>query len=139
MLAERLVRIVDWTKSEPPLDHLPIGLFGASTGGGAALAAAAARPRDIGAVVSRGGRPDLAERVLPDVAAPTLLIVGGRDPVVIELNRRAMRKMRAPVALEIIPGATHLFEEPGALAQVATAASSWFDNRVIPAGAPGAQ
>jgi len=139
MLAERLVRIVDWTKSEPPLDHLPIGLFGASTGGGAALAAAAARPRDIGAVVSRGGRPDLAERVLPDVAAPTLLIVGGRDPVVIELNRQAMRKMRAPVALEIIPGATHLFEEPGALAQVATAASSWFDNRVIPTGAPGAQ
>jgi putative phosphoribosyl transferase len=138
MLAKRLVRIVDWTRSEPPLSHLPIGLFGASTGGGAALAAAAARPRDVGAVVSRGGRPDLADGALPDVAAPTLLIVGGRDPTVIELNRQAMRKMRADVALEIIPGATHLFEEPGALAQVATAASTWFDNRLIPAGVPGA-
>jgi putative phosphoribosyl transferase len=89
-------------------------------------------------VVSRGGRPDLADGALPDVAAPTLLIVGGRDPTVIELNRQAMRKMRADVALEIIPGATHLFEEPGALAQVATAASTWFDNRLIPAGVPGA-
>jgi dienelactone hydrolase len=139
LLAERLVGIIDWIKHEPPLDHLPIGLFGASTGGGAALVAAAARSQDIGAVVSRGGRPDLADRALPDVAAPTLLIVGGHDRVVIELNRQAMRRMRVDAALEIIPGATHLFEEPGALAQVATAAWSWFDSRLIPTDVPRAE
>jgi pimeloyl-ACP methyl ester carboxylesterase len=105
---------------------LRIGYFGSSTGGAAALVAAAELPQDVGAVVSRGGRPDLAGNALPRVQAPTLLVVGGNDDTVIELNEMARDQMRCEVQLEIIPDATHLFEEPGALEQVARLASDWF-------------
>jgi pimeloyl-ACP methyl ester carboxylesterase len=117
---------VAWWRSDGPLPSLPIGLFGASTGAAAALAAAARRPDAVGAVVSRGGRPDLAAGALSSVRAPTLLIVGGRDRQVIELNRRAMERLAAPVRLELVPGATHLFEEAGALEAVAALARDWF-------------
>jgi putative phosphoribosyl transferase len=126
LLARRLVAIVDWLKTHPPTAPLKIGLFGASTGGGAALMAAAARPNQIGAVVSRGGRPDLAGEALGHVMAPTLLIVGGADTAVISMNREAMRRMRGTVSFEIVPGATHLFEEAGALQRVAQLAAHWF-------------
>jgi putative phosphoribosyl transferase len=106
--------------------HQPVGLFGASTGGGAALVAAAAIPGEIRAVVSRGGRPDLAGPALPYVTAPTLLIVGGDDTQVIAMNRDAYNQMRCERRLEIVPGATHLFEEPGALEKVAELARDWF-------------
>jgi len=127
LLATRLVAIVEWLRRRPDTEALPIALFGASTGGGAALVAAAARPRDIAAVVSRGGRPDLAGEALAHVQAPTLLIVGGRDEAVIGMNRAAMAEMPGDVALEIVPGATHLFAEPGALERVADLAASWFE------------
>jgi dienelactone hydrolase len=130
MLASRLVAIVDWLKRQAQTVALPVGLFGASTGGGAALRAAAARPNEIVAVVSRGGRPDLAAGTLPDVKAPTLLIVGGEDRPVIAMNRDAMPHMRGEVKLEIIPGATHLFEEPGALERVAELAADFFEQHV---------
>ena len=133
MLADRLLAAIDWLSVHPTASHLPVGLFGASTGGGAALVAAADRPTRIGAVVSRGGRPDLAGDSLPRVEAPTLLIVGGLDDVVISLNERAMRSMRAEVKLEIVPGATHLFEERGALDQVAELARDWFVEHLAPA------
>jgi len=126
LLASRLVAIVDWVKHKAETFALPVGVFGASTGGGAALRAAADKPEDIVAVVSRGGRPDLAGGALPDVKAPTLLIVGGEDRPVIAMNRDAMPRMRGEVKLEIIPGATHLFEEPGALEKVADFAADWF-------------
>lgn len=126
LLADRLVGTIDWLLSEKDTRNLSIGLFGASTGGGAALVTAARAPEHVGAVVSRGGRPDLAGTDLPKVKAPTLLIVGGRDQVVIDLNQRAMSQMRAPVQLAIVPGATHLFEEPGTLEQVAELAGDWF-------------
>jgi dienelactone hydrolase len=126
LLAERLSHATDWALREPRLQGLRIGYFGSSTGGGAALVAAAARPSDIGAVVSRGGRPDLAGVALPRVTAPTLLIVGDEDHVVIDLNRQAMAQMRCEVKLELIPGATHLFEEPGTLEQAARLAAEWF-------------
>lgn len=126
LLAERLSHATDWALREPRLQGLRPGYFGSSTGGGAALIAAAARPADIGAVVSRGGRPDLAGPALPRVTAPTLLIVGGDDDIVIDLNRQAMAQMRCEVKLELIPGATHLFEEPGTLEQAARLAAEWF-------------
>jgi putative phosphoribosyl transferase len=126
MLAERLVAIVDWLRKRPDTKALPVGLFGASTGGGAALMAAAARPDEIAAVVSRGGRPDLAGQALRFVFAPTLLIVGGLDTPVIQMNRDAMDQMGPNVVLEIVPGATHLFPEPGALQRVAELAGNWF-------------
>jgi putative phosphoribosyl transferase len=126
LLAERLVGAIAWLGREPATRGLPVGLFGASTGAGAALVAAAARPDAVGAVVSRGGRPDLAGDALTRVQAPSLLIVGGRDEQVIELNQEAMARMLAPVSLEIVPGASHLFEEPGALEQVARLAGEWF-------------
>jgi putative phosphoribosyl transferase len=125
LLARRVVSATDWVRSRPDLHHLPIAYFGASTGAAAALIAAADRPALIRAVISRGGRPDLAGDALPTVQAPTLLIVGGDDEPVKALNREAMLRMRAPVELEVIPGATHLFEEPGALEQVAQLASGW--------------
>ncbi len=125
LLGTRVVGAIDWVRTRPNLRPLPIALFGASTGAAAALLAAAARPGTIRAVISRGGRPDLADHALPDVQAPTLLIVGGDDEPVIEMNREAMRRMRAPVQLEIVPGATHLFEEPGTLEQVARLAADW--------------
>jgi dienelactone hydrolase len=132
MLGERLVNIVDWLREQPDTRRLQIGLFGASTGGGAALMAAAARPDDIAAVVSRGGRPDLAGQSLRHVVAPTLLIVGGLDTPVIQMNRDAMDEMGPDVVLEIIPGATHLFEEPGMLARVAELAAEWFVRYLAP-------
>jgi putative phosphoribosyl transferase len=130
MLAQRLVASIDWLASDPDTRDLPVGLFGASTGGGAALVAAAMRPARVEAVVSRGGRPDLAGDALPAVRAPTLLIVGGDDDLVIELNRKAMAQMRCDVHLEIVPRASHLFEEPGALEQVAALALEWFQQKM---------
>jgi dienelactone hydrolase len=127
MLAERLVHATRWLGQNPDTRDLTVGYFGASTGGGAALVAAADDPDPIGAVVSRGGRPDLAGEALPRVRAPTLLIVGGDDIPVIGMNREAMALMSsAEVKLEIVPGATHLFEEPGKLEIVATLAREWF-------------
>jgi putative phosphoribosyl transferase len=126
LLSGRLVAAIDWVTSEPATADLPVGLFGASTGAAAALVAAAERPALTSAVVSRGGRPDLAGPALPRVVAPTLLIVGGEDHVVLELNRRAQQQMRAETSLVVIPGATHLFEEPGALEAVSELAADWF-------------
>ncbi len=125
-LGPRVSAAADWAGTRTDVRALPIGCFGASTGAAAALIAAAERPSTIAAVVSRGGRPDLAGDALARVKAPTLLIVGGHDEPVIELNREAMRQMRAHVELEIVPGATHLFEEPGTLEQVASLAAGWF-------------
>lgn len=125
-LGPRVSAAADWAATRSDLGTLPIGCFGASTGAAAALIAAADRPVSITAVVSRGGRPDLAGEALARVEAPTLLIVGGNDEPVIELNRKAMRQMHAHVEIEIVPGATHLFEEPGTLDQVADLAASWF-------------
>jgi putative phosphoribosyl transferase len=136
LLADRLVGAIDWLAQQPAARGLPVGLFGASTGGGAALVAAAERPDAVGAVVSRGGRPDLAGDALPTVRAPSLLIVGGDDEAVIGLNRRAMARMSAPVTLEIVPGATHLFEEPGTLEQVARLARDWFVRHLVPVTEP---
>jgi dienelactone hydrolase len=129
-LGHRVVAALDWADAEPAVANLPMACFGASTGAAAALIAAASRPDRVRAVISRGGRPDLAADALPLVAAPTLLIVGGEDDVVIELNRAAMRRMHAPVHLEIVPGATHLFEEPGALERVSQLALQWCQRHV---------
>jgi pimeloyl-ACP methyl ester carboxylesterase len=126
LLAERLVYATNWATRQKQTRELGIDYFGSSTGGGAALVAAAELPDTVGAVVSRGGRPDLAGEALAQVRAPTLLIIGGEDDVVIELNERARSQMRCEVKLEIVPGATHLFEEPGALEKVAQLASDWF-------------
>jgi putative phosphoribosyl transferase len=124
-LGHRVIAAMDWTTSIPKVAPLPVACFGASTGAAAALIAAAERPDIVRAVISRGGRPDLAGHALPKVQAPTLLIVGGDDDQVIELNRAAMRRMHAQVQLEIVPGATHLFEEPGALELVSQLALDW--------------
>jgi dienelactone hydrolase len=126
LLAKRLIHATEWAKRQEQTRDLRIGYFGSSTGGGAALVAAAQLPDDVDAVVSRGGRPDLAGAALPKVQAPTLLIVGGQDDIVIELNEQARDQMRCEVKLEIIPDATHLFEEPGALEQVAKLTGDWF-------------
>lgn len=134
LLAERLIAAVDWSRAEPATAGLPIGLFGASTGAAAALVAAAA-DRRIGAVVSRGGRPDLAGRALPQVRAPTLLIVGGADREVLRLNELAYAELAGPRELVIVPGATHLFPEPGALDLVVDAAERWFIRHLEPSGA----
>jgi dienelactone hydrolase len=130
LLARRLVGATDWVLQQPEARDLKVGYFGASTGGGAALEAAAERPEVVGAVVSRGGRPDLAGEALARVRAPTLLIVGGADTQVIALNRQAMAQMSAPVKLEIVPGASHLFEEPGTLEEVARLARAWFERHL---------
>ena len=126
LLAERLVGALDWARQDARTRDLRIGLFGASTGAAAALIAAAARPEAVFAVVSRGGRPDLAPRALPMVKAPTLLIVGGRDPEVLQMNEKAAEMLLAPHEIEVISGATHLFEEPGKLQLVAESALEWF-------------
>lgn len=126
LLAERLVGATDWVLNRPDSRDLRVGYYGSSTGAAAALIAAAERPQVTSAVVSRGGRVDLAPDALPKVEAPTLLIVGGRDHTVIRLNEQAMTLFEAPTKLEIIPGAGHLFEEPGALEKVAQLARSWF-------------
>ncbi len=130
LLAERLVHATKWANQQQQTPDLRIGYFGSSTGGGAALVAAAELPDDVGAVVSRGGRPDLAGGALPKVKAPTLLIVGGEDHVVIELNEQARAQMRCEIKIDIVAGATHLFEEQGALEQVAKLASDWFVNHI---------
>jgi putative phosphoribosyl transferase len=130
LLAERLICSVDWLAGRTEAAKLPLGLFGASTGAAAALLAAARRPGLARAVVSRGGRPDLAGAALGDVSAPTLLIVGGDDTPTLELNRQAMRRLRCEKRLEIVPGATHLFEEPGTLGQVARLAAEWFQEKM---------
>ena len=132
-LGSRLTAALDWARARRDLRDLPLGLFGASTGAAAALIAAAERPKHVAAVVSRGGRPDLAEDALPRVIAPTLLIVGGNDAPVIDMNQSAMRVMTAAhVSLEIVPGATHLFEEPGTLEEVERLASEWFARYLVP-------
>ena len=126
LLAKRLVGATDWLTQNPDTQSLRIGYFGASTGAGAALVAAAKRPKEVGAVVSRGGRPDLAGEALRQVRAPTLLIVGGNDLPVIGINQEALGQLSVEKKLEIVPGATHLFEEPGALEEVARLAAGWF-------------
>ncbi len=126
LLAGRLADATDWLKGNPETRDLRVGYFGASTGAAAALVAAAERPEDVGAIVSRGGRPDLAGDALPRVRPPTLLIVGGDDVPVIRMNEEAMGRMRAETRLEIVPGAGHLFEEPGKLEEVARLAADWF-------------
>jgi len=137
LLGQRLTAAVDWLPRQEAVARLPVGLFGASTGAAAALMTAADRPRAVRAVVSRGGRPDLADDALPRVRAPTLLIVGGADEQVLALNRLAAHALKAEHRVEVVPGATHLFTEPGALEQVAELAAGWFTDHLPgnPAGA----
>jgi pimeloyl-ACP methyl ester carboxylesterase len=137
LLAARLTGLTDWLAGNESTAGLDIGLFGASTGAAAALVAAAARPGSVAAVVSRGGRPDLAGDSLRLVSQPTLLIVGERDASVIDLNRQAMQMLSGQKRLEIVPGASHLFEEAGALEEVANLARDWFVAHLIPAAPPG--
>ncbi len=132
LLARRLLGATDWLVQNPDTEQLRIGYFGASTGAGAALVAAAERPDEVGAIVSRGGRPDLAGDALPLVKAPTLLIVGGNDEPVIGMNEEALARMRAVKRLQIVPGASHLFEEPSALEEVARLATVWFARHLGP-------
>ena len=132
LLTHRLVAVTRWLREEPSTRGLALGYFGASTGAAAALRAAAELGPTIAAVVSRGGRPDLAAPALHRVPAPTLLIVGGRDDVVIDLNRQAFQKLQGPKELTIVPGATHLFPEPGALDEVARLATAWFVRYLVP-------
>ncbi|MCU1263303.1 MAG: Dienelactone hydrolase [Bryobacterales bacterium] len=139
LLAERLIGATDWLMEYPDTRNLRIGYFGASTGAGAALVAATVRAEAVAAVVSRGGRPDLAGPALKRVRAPTLLIVGGNDFQVIELNRAAFEQLRCEKRLVIVPGATHLFEEPGALDQVAALARDWFQRYLVPGESRGAE
>ena len=134
LLADRLASAARWLAARGDAGSLPLGYFGASTGAAAALVAAARRPEAVSAVVSRGGRPDLAGDALPAVRAPTLLIVGGEDGQVIELNRVAFDQLRCTKGLEIVPGATHLFEEPGTLEEVARLAAGWFVRHLVAAG-----
>lgn len=131
LLGERVIGTVEWARNDASVSALPIGLFGASTGAAAALVAAAGAPDSVAAVVSRGGRPDLAMAVLGKVRAPTLLIVGGKDYVVIELNEKAFAELGCEKRLDIVPGATHLFEEPGTLDQVVEAAGAWFSEHLV--------
>jgi putative phosphoribosyl transferase len=136
LLADRLLAAAHWLRSAAGTADLPLGYFGASTGAGAALQAAARSPASVHAVVSRGGRPDLAAAYLPEVAAPTLLIVGGHDVPVIEMNQDALALLTCPKELVIVPGATHLFEEPGTLEQVADLALRWFLRHLVPEKPP---
>ncbi len=136
LLQDRLLAATRWTLQQPQLQSLGIGYFGASTGAAAALAAAA-QVAEVRAVVSRGGRPDLAAAALAQVRAATLLIVGGNDPEVLELNRGALARLRCEARLEIVPAATHLFAEPGALEQVASLACAWFARHLDAASPPG--
>lgn len=131
LLANRLMCVTRWLKTLPETRNLRIGYFGSSTGGGAALEAAARLGGEIGAVVSRGGRPDLALEVLSEVTAPTLFVVGGCDEVVLDLNQTALTRLRCEKSLWVVPGATHLFEEPGALEQVATVSAEWFQRHLV--------
>jgi putative phosphoribosyl transferase len=132
MLADRLIQVTDWTRGQSWAQQAAIGWFGASTGAAAALWAAAAPDADVAAIVSRGGRPDLAGARLAAVRAPTLLIVGGADDIVLDLNRSAQSQLHSPNDLVVVPGATHLFEEPGTLEQAAAAARDWFVHHLRP-------
>jgi putative phosphoribosyl transferase len=132
LLAGRLAEVVEWIGKQPIVGTLPLGLFGASTGAAAALVAAVQLGDRVGAIVSRGGRPDLADGALDHVRAPTLLIVGGADEGVIELNERALARLHAPKRLQIVPGASHLFSEPGALDAVTERAVRWFEVHLRP-------
>jgi dienelactone hydrolase len=134
LLSTRMIEAIEWVRGNPDIPDLPIGLFGASTGAAAALVAAARVPSDIAAVVSRGGRPDLAGDMLAQVKAPVLLIVGGHDYQVLGLNKAAAEQLSAPWSLRVVPGATHLFEEPGALEQVVALAGDWFEQHLRHAG-----
>ncbi len=136
LLADRLLLAASWLEQEPTIGHLPLGLFGASTGAAAALVAAAKRPGQVRAVVSRGGRPDLAHAHLARVQAPTLLIVGGEDEVVLQLNAQALHHLRCTKDMVVIPHATHLFPEPGALEEVSRLAAAWFRRHLAPNGLP---
>ncbi|MCS7234979.1 MAG: alpha/beta fold hydrolase [Armatimonadota bacterium] len=136
LLTERVLRAVEWAQADAAVRPLRVGLFGASTGAAAALRAAAAAPDRVAAVVSRGGRPDLARDALPRVQAPTLLIVGGLDDPVLRLNQEALALLACPKHLEVIPGAGHLFEEPGALERVAELAADWFVRHLRSGQAP---
>jgi putative phosphoribosyl transferase len=136
LLAERLMDAVHWIEDDTLAARLTVGLFGASTGAAAALVAAAKMPRHVGAVVSRGGRPDLAGDMLDRVHAPTLLIVGGADCDVLDINKHALRRLQGPKALQTVPGATHLFAEPGALEVVIHHAARWFHHYLVPTHAP---
>ena len=130
LLARRLLEATDWLQQEATTRDMSVGYFGASTGAGAALVAAADRPSLINGIVSRGGRPDLAGSALPRVKAPTLLVVGSKDLQAVDLSRTALAKLRCEKRLSIVPGATHLFEEPGTLAQVAIQARDWFQRNL---------
>jgi pimeloyl-ACP methyl ester carboxylesterase len=132
LLADRVGDALEWVRADAVASKLPIGLFGASTGAAAALVAAARFPEGVAAVVSRGGRPDLAGEALKDVAAPTVLIVGGRDFGVIELNEAALAQLECEKSIEIVPGATHLFEEPGTMEAVVELAAAWFASHLAP-------
>ncbi len=131
LLSDRLTGVLDWVRRQPALGKLPVGLFGASTGAAAALVAASKQGDGVRAIVSRGGRPDLAGAALADVGPPVLLIVGGNDAGVIALNEAALRRLNCPKLLHIVPGATHLFEEPGALEQVTHHAARWFQEYLV--------
>ena len=132
LLARRLLDVTSWLRRRPETSTSPVAYFGASTGAGAALWAAADAQADIAAIVARGGRPDLAAECLDRVRAPTLLIVGGRDETVLELNRQAQARLRCESLLVVVPGATHLFEEPGSLESVAALATGWFLDHLLP-------
>jgi dienelactone hydrolase len=134
LLADRLLGAAQWVSEQPEAQHLRLGLFGSSTGAAAALIAASKLGDAVGAVVSRGGRPDLAGTALDQVSTPTLFIVGGHDEQVLELNREALVRLRGEKQLEIVPNATHLFEEPGALEQVSRLAANWFRTHLHPVG-----
>lgn len=134
LLAKRLARAADWVCVQPSLSGLPVGYFGASTGSAAALIAASERPERVAAVVSRGGRPDLADEHLARVRAPTLLIVGGADVAVLALNTSAAERLTSVSELAVVPGATHLFPEPGALDEVARLATEWFERHLVRPG-----
>jgi pimeloyl-ACP methyl ester carboxylesterase len=133
LLSERLIAVTDWLAQYKDTRHFPIGYFGASTGAAAALVASVERPQYVGAIVSRGGRPDLAAPALPFVQSPTLLIVGGNDVYVVQLNQAALSELRCEKRLVVIPGATHLFEETGALDEVARVACEWLERHLRPA------
>ncbi|MGM9488272.1 dienelactone hydrolase family protein [Ideonella sp. YS5] len=137
LLGRRLLETIEWLDRRPALASLPLGLFGASTGAAAAFVAAAERPDRVAAIVSRGGRPDLAAGALPKVKAPTLLIVGGADTEVLELNRAALKLLHGPASLRLVPRATHLFEEAGALQRVTDLAAQWFTDHLAPVAAKG--
>lgn len=138
LLTSRLVGATDWVQKQPQMESLAIGYFGASTGSAAALRAAVEEDLIVRAIVSRGGRPDMVEEILPEVNAPTLLIVGGNDETVLALNRRAYDRLVTVKKLEVVPGASHLFEEPGALERVADLATNWFQQYLLmPAGGEG--